>query len=81
MTNTETALADLDRWAQTYENATADARISEEAERDVARAVRLGREAWAAYVAAAGGEPDPVVEQILCEVAADPDTWARGRVH
>ena len=61
MTNTETALADLDGWRRTFEEATASARISEEAEHDVAHAVRLGRVAWAAYVAAAGGEPDPDV--------------------
>ncbi|MEO7719654.1 MAG: hypothetical protein ABIY70_25905 [Capsulimonas sp.] len=61
MTEAETTLAELDGWTMAFENATADARISEEAERDVAHAVRLGREAWAAYVAATGGEPDPDV--------------------
>ncbi|BDI28020.1 hypothetical protein CCAX7_000710 [Capsulimonas corticalis] len=53
--------ASLDHCTQTFENVTADARISEEAEHDVALAVKAGREAWGRYVAATGGEPDPDV--------------------
>lgn len=63
MTEAEEALTDLDGWIQTFENVTATARTSpsEEAEQNVALAMKAGVEAWRRYVAATGGEPDPEV--------------------
>ncbi|BDI29443.1 hypothetical protein CCAX7_14940 [Capsulimonas corticalis] len=53
MTELKTALASLDHRTRTFEEATADARISEEEEHDATLAVKAGREAWGRYVGAA----------------------------